>query len=258
MDYFKEGFPYLKLEEPATIGNGILLLNEPQKKEAIAGYGKSIKSGIKPLKFVPASGAASRMFKTLFEGLNKIKGNIPIKEIIEGNNEIKEYIEGIKSFAFYKDLSLYISNAGGEIIPENLIEFLLTGKGLNYGALPKGLLKFHKYPEEERTPFEEHLIEGALYLKDIENHVFLHFTVSPEHQNEFEENLQRIKKGYEEKYSAVFNVVFSKQKPSTDTIAVDTENDPFRNSEQFPFVQTRRAWCPFGKPERFGCRYYFY
>ena len=113
---------------------------------------------------------------------------------------------------------------------EKILNYLLTENGLNYGNLPKGLLKFHKYKTGERTPSEEHLAEGAMYAK-TGNNVFIHFTVSPEHQALFEKHIEEIKVDYENRFEIKIHIKFSIQKPSTDTIAVDLHNQPFRNED---------------------------
>jgi hypothetical protein len=125
------------------------------------------------------------------------------------------------------DLKAAIGKNGNELTDKNKIDFLLSEKGLSYGSLPKGLLKFHKYNDGERTPFEEHLVEGAAYAKDHNGKVRLLFTVSPEHQSGFEKLLGTIKERYEEELDVTLEIAFSQQKPSTDTIAVDLDNEPF-------------------------------
>ena len=217
---FKTGFPFLHVEEAATEGNGIIRLDETAVRRSIEKYEHGVASGIKPVKFVPASGAASRMFKLLFEALQEC---VPCK-----NPEVKQFVENIEKFAFYDDLKAIIEKNGEELSCKNLIDFLLNEKGLNYGALPKGLLKFHKYGISGRTPFEEHLCEGVQYAKDNNNVVSIHFTVSPEHRDNFENLLKPVKGKYEKELGVTFEVSFSRQKPSTDTIAVDLNNEPFR------------------------------
>ncbi|NQU84713.1 MAG: DUF4301 family protein, partial [Mariniphaga sp.] len=141
----------------------------------------------------------------------------------------KQYFQELKNFAFTKDLIKV--NKGEELNFNKAINLLLSESGLNYGNLPKGLLKFHKYNDCERTPLEEHLVEGALYSKDNKGKVSLHFTVSPEHQPSFEELLNLIKDKYESNFSVTYEIEFSQQKPSTDTISVDTKNNPFREKD---------------------------
>lgn len=230
IENFKKGFPFLHVEEAASVGNGIIRLNREMLDKNISFFEEQVKQGKQPLKFVPASGAASRMFKALFEALQECSGSESPDEVLKKNVAAKQYIEGIKNFAFYNDLVNAIENSGEERNCKNLVDFLLNEKGLNYGSLPKGLLKFHACEDGERTPFEEHLAEGAKYAQDKSGKVSIHFTVSPEHQSGFENLFNEIKTRYEKKLDMVFDVTFSRQKPSTDTIAVDPENKPFRET----------------------------
>ncbi len=231
IENFKTGFPYLKIIDAATVENGIIRLSEPDLEKAVNLYNEKIAHGIRPLKFVPASGAASRMFKDLYEALDSLNKNIPEEEVLKTNKGAKKYIGGFENFAFAAELKSVLEKAGAEQSVRNKIDYLLSEKGLNYGALPKGLLKFHKYEDGGRTPFEEHLVEGAAYAKDNHGKVRLLFTVSPEHQAGFENLLNEVKSCYEEDLAVTFEVGFSQQKPSTDTIAVDLNNEPFRESD---------------------------
>ena len=231
IENFKKGFPFLHVEEAASIGNGIIQLNKELLEERCSRFDKKINDGLKPLKFVPASGAASRMFKALFEALEECEITKTPEEILKENKAVKQFVDEIKSFAFYTDLKKKIEKSGNAESCKNQVGFLLSEKGLNYGALPKGLLKFHKYEKTERTPFEEHLAEGAQFAKDNQNIARLHFTVSPEHQESFENLFKIIKANYEKELGVTFEVSFSQQKPSTDTIAVDLGNEPFREND---------------------------
>jgi hypothetical protein len=111
------------------------------------------------------------------------------------------------------------------------LKALLDEDGLNYGSLPKGLLLFHCYAESPRTAIEEHLVEAAMYAKDKSGNARLHFTVSPEHKLLFESLIQSVKSKYEERFGVIFDISFSEQKKSTDTLAVDENNEPFRNND---------------------------
>ncbi len=231
IENFKRGFPYLHIEEAASVGNGIIRLNDEDLAKRILLFDQKVGENILPLKFIPASGAASRMFKSLFEALGDFEKGKSEKEVFDQYPEAKEFVDRIKEFAFFAQLKSAIIEAGKEVISKNLIAFLLNKKGLNYGNLPKGMLKFHSYINGARTPFEEHLVEGAKYAKDKSGNVKLHFTVSPEHQPVFEKLLAEIRAGYEKEMGVVFNVEFSQQKPATDTIAVDLNNEPFRETD---------------------------
>ena len=232
---FKTGFPYLKLDAAATPERGVLCPSD-EEVEAYTGKWAEFCSGKKTvLKFVPASGAASRMFKDLFSFLSA-EYNAPTTDFE------KKFFENIEKFAFYGDLdAMCIKNHSASI--KELVEAgkykevvfnLLDFTGMNYGALPKGLLKFHTYSEEVRTALEEHLVEGALYAA-ADGKVKLHFTVSTDHRELFQALVSECKPAYEAKFNVQYDITFSEQKPSTDTVAADAENEPFRENGALVF-----------------------
>lgn len=237
LTHFRRGFPYLKVLRPAKIGDGIILLDEEKVSMAVKQFTRKVREGLKPAKFIPASGAASRMFQSLFTfaeaaaNSNEMAADL-LKE--EQFKSVEQFFSQLPDFAFYKKLT---SALGGQLTDKGklryceIIDYLLSDKGLNYGFLPKGLLDFHLYPEGPRTPVEEHMIEGALYGVDSQGNVNLHFTVSAEHLNLFTQKIAQTAIGLEIKYGVKFDVSFSEQKPFTDTIAVDLENNPFRLSD---------------------------
>lgn len=222
--YFKTGFPYLKVLKAATIGDGMVRI-ENEDLEALVKDFDAQNSQVSLLKFVPASGAATRMFKSLFA----------FKDEGKTDKSTAEFSDRLRDFAFFEDLTQSMAQAG-EAIEEainagefqKIADFLLTTKGLDYGNLPKGLLKFHRYATHTRTPVEEHLVEGALYA-NAAGKVRLHFTVSPEHRSRFEDLIAHAKTTYEKQFGVEYEVSFSEQKPSTDTISVNMDNTPFRN-----------------------------
>jgi hypothetical protein len=230
LDSFKTGFPYLELAAAASAGKGVLAVSPDEEQKYLSSW-DVYKSFVnkKIIKFIPASGAASRMFKDLFEFLDA-PYSVPASAFE------KTFFDGLAKFAFYDDLDeACIKNEGKSIETllneghyKAIVENLLLPKGLNYGSLPKGLLKFHKYEDGGRTPVEEHLMEGYLYAKNNNGSVNIHFTVSPEHRILFERLVGRKKGDFEDKLNVEYNVSFSVQKPSTDTIAVDSANEPFR------------------------------
>ncbi|WP_163321829.1 DUF4301 family protein [Draconibacterium mangrovi] len=230
IENFKKGFPYLAIEDAASVGKGIIRLSPEDLKKRGERYDAKIAEGTKALKFVPASGAASRMFKALFQALEDFE-NQPHEDVLAANRDAAQYITELNKFAFAEELKKAVADAGEQLSATTKLDYLLNEKGLNYGAKPKGLLKFHSYEDGARTPFEEHLVEGAKYAADKDGKASLHFTVSPEHQPGFETLLAEIKGKYEEQLGVEFEVTFSQQKPSTDTIAVDLANEPFRNSD---------------------------
>lgn len=229
MECFRKGFPFLEVKEAASVNNGILQLTTTRKEQAIKKYNNRLNEGLKPVKFVPASGAASRMFKAIFKAGKQLDQGIPEREILEKNKQARHFYEGLTKFAFFKDLLR--ANNNRDLSLKEAISLMLSEKGLNYGTLPKGLLKFHAYREGARTPFEEHLVEGALYGTDKDGNARLHFTVSSEHQNAFEKHFADIREKYEKAHSVTYEIHFSQQDPSTDTIAVTPENQPFRGKD---------------------------
>ena len=232
---FVTGFPFLEIKSAASIGNGLLRLSDDDMKKYLAEWDQFLKTDAGVLKFVPASGAASRMFKDLFSFLDHEN------EKPEGSFE-KKFFDEIEKFAFYDDLNEACLNNEGKTIPElvlsgrfkDVVSDLLNSNGLSYGSLPKGLLRFHSYPAEKRTPMQEHLVEGALYAS-AGGKVNIHFTVSAEHRELFEKHLNESLPAYEDKYSVKYNVGFSEQKPSTDTVAADSDNQPFREDGELVF-----------------------
>ncbi|MGM0376810.1 MAG: DUF4301 family protein [Bacteroidota bacterium] len=231
IERFKTGFPPLKVERPATLTDGIIPLSEDQLREYKNLYEEEIEEGLKPMKFVPASGAASRMFKALFQYLEE-----PVDlSGLEEDHPVVRFIDELPRFAFFGRLkSLMSGNDLDE--PEvrrkhaaEIIHQVLDAKGLNYGFLPKGLILFHKYPEGPRTPLLEHLAEGACYARDREKKARVHFTVSPEHLDHFKTELNKGESGMEAHTGTSFDVSFSFQKPHTDTVAVLPNNEPFRD-----------------------------
>ncbi len=230
IENFKQGFPFLGIENAASVGEGIIRLNAEDLAKRGNLFDEKVASGTRPLKFVPASGAASRMFKALFEALEACETEDE-SEVFAKSKAIKQYTEELEKFAFADELKVAITNGGDDVSLKTLLDYLLNKKGLSYGSLPKGMLKFHSYESGARTPFEEHLVEGALYSKDNKGKVKIYFTVSPEHQPLFANLLSEVQSKYEDELDVEFEVSFSQQKPSTDTIAVDLNNEPFREAD---------------------------
>lgn len=232
LNYFKNGIPSLNIKMPATLNKGIIEVSNEDQTKYISLWDEYLKTDKKVTKFVPASGAASRMFKDLFAFLEN-EPNEPTTEFE------KQFFDNIDSFAFYDaldNLCLRVAKKSiKELVSSNeyktIVKLLLSEDGLNYGELPKGLLLFHSYSNKTRTPMEEHLVEGAMYAKNADNKVNVHFTISPHHKELFEELLNEKRNELENALDASFNVTFSIQKPSTDTIAVDLNNVPFRDED---------------------------
>ncbi len=224
----KRGTAYVKLVRPATIGDGILRMSPDQVNAMCQAFDED-KEYYQFTKFVPASGAASRMFKDLFT-------------FVENGEETKFteiFFAHIHCFAFADDLEKACQKLYGMSIDTMLengrkvevVKALLLEDGLGYGKLPKALLKFHHYEGFDRLALEEHLVEAARYATDNGGVARLHFTVSTEHEKPFLETINRLKKDYEQKYSVQYDITYSFQKPSTDTVAIDANGELFRESD---------------------------
>ena len=231
LDAFKTGFPFLKLEAAAAIGKGIVSPAEDERQQYVKAWNNYKDEGHKIVKFVPASGAASRMFKDMFSFLNA-DYDTPTTEFE------RKYFLNLTKFAFYDALDAKCMELYGKGITTLLADMnykaiaaaMLNKEGLNYGQLPKGMLLFHKYPDGPRTPMEEHLVEGALYAASA-GEANVHFTVSHEHMEMFEQRVAEKEDIYAEKYGVKYNISFSEQKPSTDTVAANPDNTLFRNED---------------------------
>ena len=224
----KRGTAYVKLIRPATIGDGILRLSPEQIKAMTQAYDED-KEYYQFTKFVPASGAASRMFKDLFT-------------FIENGVDTKFtdiFFAHIHCFAFANDLEQACQKNYGKDIDGLLkdghkvevVKALLLEEGMGYGKLPKALLKFHHYENYDSFALEEHLVEAAHYATNTQGVARLHFTVSPEHENLFKEAIPKLKEEHEQFYDIHYDISFSFQKPSTDTIAIDADGNLFRESD---------------------------
>ncbi|MDR0205762.1 MAG: DUF4301 family protein [Bacteroidales bacterium] len=223
--FFNAGFDFANIRRNVSIGNGIVRFSKPELEYWIEIY-TALSKDKEIVKFVPASGAATRMFKDLYEALQS-----------ETDNEkAKLYKERIKDFAFFDDLKKIIEKKGytfDETVKDSaskiLIKELLNEGGMNYGNLPKGLLKFHKYKDENRTALEEHLVESARYAQSKNGVCKIHFTVSENHLEEFVELTSEVKDKYEKRFGITFQISYSNQSLSTDTLAAELNHTPFRD-----------------------------
>lgn len=232
LEQIKNGFPFLRLEGAAAIGKGIMSPDAEEVKKYEQVWDEYKKQGHRIVKFVPASGAASRMFKNLFAFLDA-PYDVPTTDFE------KHFFDNIKKFAFRKSLCSKCKENEGSCVCDLIkagkykavVANLLKASGLNYGQLPKGLLQFHEYSDEEvRTPMEEHLVEAALYASS-NGEANVHFTVSHDHLELFEKMVADKVEGYAKKFGVKYNISFSEQKPSTDTIAANPDNTPFHNED---------------------------
>lgn len=236
IERFKTGFPFIKIADAATpkateehpVNGGIMALSEEEQIKALkTAFG--LKSSV--CKFVPASGAASRMFKDVFEAKEEIDNasqNSSNKVSTKTLETMASLKKNWKKFPFEQDIAA--SESG-----EKILHVMLDEDQMNLGTYPKGLIPFHKYTNGGksfvRTPFEEHLVEGALYARDINGVVRIIFTVSPEHLEEFKKLFEKVRDRYENEYRCKYNLMFTLQSPSTDIVAVDKDNKPFEKED---------------------------
>jgi hypothetical protein len=240
IDMFRKGFPHTRLDRPCTVGDGISVLSEMDLDKMGKTYSQAALAG-RAMKFVPASGAATRMFKFLLsvhQCYEHVEETLAMAEAEKGDSDTQallRFIEGIDRFAFYEDLRQVMSRDGLDVEEllssgqyKSILEYLLTAKGLDLAHLPKGLIKFHDYPDHNRTPFEEQLVEAASYIRDAEGIGRVHFTVPVEHERTIRKYLEDRLRQYAW-LDTTFQITLSVQRASTDTIAVDMDNAPFRD-----------------------------
>lgn len=222
VERFKSGFPFIHLSRPATINDGILKISDPEKMELIQFYDEK-RDALRIVKFVPASGAATRMFKDLFAGIEQLEAGNPL------NANATIFLENISEFTFFEMLK---DELAGQVSFSNLLndssaqirvlKKVLQFPGLGFGSLPKGAIPFHFYNGAAETPLLDHIIEGMSYAKTNDG-VAIHFTVSAEHQSLFEELANK----YSSDLSTMnLSISFSNQLESTNTVAVSPSNEP--------------------------------
>jgi hypothetical protein len=226
--YFKSGFPPADITTPAIPGQGIICLNKGEElhyRDVFRQNGPDFDI----TRFIPASGAATRMFKSLFSALEALQP-LPVEQQqdwLKKHPEIEDFFMHLREYPFYEDLDLPEDAA-----PAETLEQVLGDEGLGYGTKPKGLLRFHKYSSDERrTSFEEHILEASRYCSSRDGKLRIHLTVSPDHLDGFQTEAARVVPQIERLTGLDIDLSFSFQKPETDTLAVDLNNEPFRNSD---------------------------
>ena len=240
---FSDGFPELEILQPATIGNGILQISGDREKQCYISYEQAQNDG-RTMKFCPASGAASRMFKTLQTML--VSDEKLTEDYFNRHPDdpdvvyTRTFLNHLDKFAFFDNL--------GDVLRENglhpdtllsqrdyrtLISFILEEEGLGLAFLPKALIPFHTYSDHCRTPLEEQLVEAVAYARDKSGYARIHFTISPEHERVFKKRLSAVRGRYETDGTCL-DVDYSFQKPETDTIAADSSNQPFLDDDGNP------------------------
>ena len=226
--FFKTGFPPADITMPATPGKGLICLNEGEERH-YRGIFRQNAPDFQITRFIPASGAATRMFKSLFGALEHLEGKPRTEQEswVKQNPEINDFIQGLSGYPFYEDMKL-----PADPDPSQILAAVLHPDGLDYGSKPKGLLKFHKYSGQKRhTSFEEHIREAAMYCASGDGKLRMHLTVSPDHLDGFQTEAARVVPVIEQETGLDVDISFSFQKPETDTIAVDPQNEPFRTGE---------------------------
>ena len=224
IDCFRRGFPWMKIVAPATPERGIRVLTEAEADAAVA-YGETAEVAGR-CKFVPASGAASRMFKDIFAGLARLEAGEDLPAGAPG----AVLSASVEKFAFYTE-ELFGRPEDTAAYRRSVLEKVLTDKGLGYGSKPKGIIRFHRYPGEVRTAIAEHLVEAQAYMRNADGSCNLVVTISPEHRALFEAALAEVQPAYEARYGVKYHVTFTYQDKATDTIAVDGRNRPFRTDD---------------------------
>ena len=235
---FQKGFPPIVLKEAATTKQGIHKLS-PKATEELAARFEEYAQNHQVVKFVPASGAASRMFKHLLEFRAKYRGTYEDQLLLitdKSPDSVFYFFEHLPNFAFFQYLLDALELRGldydttiAESRYEKILNTLLTDKGMNYGNLPKALIPFHAYGDQTRTALIEHLVEAAFYAKSGDNKCHVHFTTLPEHLELMDQHFKENQEELENKYQVKYQIEYSIQDPSTDVIAVDMENNPVRD-----------------------------
>ncbi len=229
------------LDRPCTLGDGVRKIEPENAGQFLELHKKAVRAG-RFIKFVPASGAASRMFHSLLQiyflpqFLEKDELYKKVSQEVAVACDFVRFLESLDRFPFTKDLRETLAEDGialEEVIDRGnfrtLLEYLLTKRGLNYGCLPKALLKFHSYQDEHRTAFEEQLVESVFFLAEKGGTCRLHFTVPEEHAESFEAHMEEAARRQGQRLGVSFDIDFSFQKPSTNTIAADMDGQPFRD-----------------------------
>lgn len=236
LSQLRDGFPYLEVVAPATAANGILETSEAQRLHYIDIWNSFLAEGGKVIKMVPASGAASRMFKNLFafaDGASETPDN----------DFIRTFCDNIADFPFHAELDATVKRLYGKSIAEmfadgkhrEVVAALIKPEGMNYGQLPKALLAFHATGNGYRVALEEHLAEGAQYACGADKKASVHFTVSPDHRELMLKKIESSIPAMKETYGVDFDVTLSEQKPSTDTVAANPDGTPYREEGKLFF-----------------------
>jgi len=236
LESLRNGFPALKIDAAATPEKGILRLSAAEIEKYSDTWENYLDTNPKIVKMVPASGAASRMFKNIFN-FSEQPDQAPIDDYMQ------TFCDNIEKFAFFSDFNHIVTYLTGKSIASMFAEgkhrevtrLLINKEGMNYGQLPKGLLKFHKTMGNNRTPLEEHLAEAAQYAAGKDGKANVHFTVSQDHLEIFKSKIEEVKGAMEHQYGVKYDMSLSVQKPSTDTVAANLDGTPYRHNGELFF-----------------------
>lgn len=242
IETLQKGFQFTRLQRPCTLDDGITAITPDAVTRFAVLFADAVHQG-RAMRFVPASGAATRMFRLLLT-LHRPSDCVDARQIAakaeSGERDYQEFLhffQNLRRFAFYDDLQAALSRHGLRLESlvahgqyQEVLDYLLTPTGLDYANLPKALLKFHRYPDHCRTPLEEHLVEAAATLQDRNRVARLHFTVPGDSQETVKQYLDTVRPRYEQG-GVHYEITLSMQKPASDTIAVDLDNRPFRDRQ---------------------------
>ncbi|NNK88025.1 MAG: DUF4301 family protein, partial [Flavobacteriaceae bacterium] len=239
VDKLIKGLIPARLFKAATIDEGIERISREERPRYISLY-NTAKDNITIEKFVPASGEATRMFKFLFEFLDRYEpGPVSLDEFLERpeNLDLKRFHQEKAILPFFKEVLKKCHDCYGEINSndegmdlKNFVHTMLDHDKLNLSHLPKGLIPFHSYPDGNRTPFEEHLYEAGIYAASNAK-VKLHFTISERHRDLFTKKYEQVLPALHDMFHLEYSITFSYQDKSTDTVAITPENELFRNKD---------------------------
>ncbi|MGD0021390.1 MAG: DUF4301 family protein [Smithellaceae bacterium] len=225
LNTYRRGSVFFDLNRPCTVKDGIISVTPAQKKKLIALYENEARK-YKLLKFVPASGAASRMFVEWFSAGEDGSFGSPDRDRL--------FLQKLNKLAFF--ILIERNRQGKKFFDQknikNLLEFILLPDGLNFGQLPKALIPFHRYSSgETRTALEEHLGEAGRYIRSREGLSFVHFTVTAKYKAATAKHLKAVLKKYEKLFGVKYRITLSIQSPASNTIAVDENNLPLRDTK---------------------------
>ena len=235
--------PPTRLERPCTVGDGIVQLEGAARSDALEAWSEAADMG-RIAKFVPASGAATRMFKNLLEVMNRTEHDTlqslrSRADTDDAARDVVRFVDNLERFAFRAELWEAARGAGdGDRLRAEdgvgyveLLRAMMGPEGLDYARLPKGIISYHRYEDGPRTAFEEQLVEAAGYARDGSGACRMHVTISAEHAPSFRERLARARETLEPRLGVRFEVAMSQQSPSTDTVAIDERGQPFRTTD---------------------------